>query len=62
MSFANTADALRAALNFQRGGDLARAEPIYRQVLQLEPNNPSALHYLGLIESARGNHEAAAKL
>lgn len=62
MSFATTADALRAALNFQRAGDLARAEPIYRQVLQLEPNNPSALHYLGLIESARGNHEVAAKL
>jgi tetratricopeptide (TPR) repeat protein len=62
MSFATTADALRAALNFQRAGDLSRAEPIYRQVLLAEPNNPSALHYLGLIEQHRGNLAVAVEL
>jgi tetratricopeptide (TPR) repeat protein len=62
MGFATSADAIRAALNFQRAGDLARAEPIYRQVLVAEPNQPSALHYLGLIEQNRGRLEVAADL
>ncbi|CAN5556049.1 hypothetical protein BH09PLA1_BH09PLA1_18990 [soil metagenome] len=62
MSFATTADAIRAALNFQRAGDLARAEPIYRQVLQSEPDNAPALHYLVLIEQQRGRTAIAAEL
>ena len=30
-------------------GDLPKAESIYKQVLQLEPNQPDPLHYLGVI-------------
>src|SRR5687767_13570491 len=62
MSFATTADAIRAALNFQRAGDLARAEAIYRQVLQVEADNPAALHYLGLIELNRGRSDVAVEM
>src|SRR5215203_5329552 len=62
MSFATTADALRAALSFQRAGDFARAEPIYRHVLQAEPDNPAALHFLGLIELNRGRTDVAIEM
>jgi hypothetical protein len=55
----STADAIKAALALHRQGNLVGAEPIYRQVLTSEPDNPAALHYLGLIEQAKGNRDLA---
>ncbi len=37
------------------------AEQIYRQILAAEPNQPDALHLLGVMASQAGKHEAAAK-
>src|SRR4051812_13830414 len=62
MSFATTADALRVALQFHRANDLANAQSIYRQVLSVEPNNASALHYLGLIEMAAGHRDVGEQM
>jgi tetratricopeptide (TPR) repeat protein len=41
-------------------GDLAPAEAAFRDILSADPNNPEALHRLGLILSDRGDLAAAA--
>ena len=43
-------------------GDLQRAESIYNQILQANPNQPDALHYLGVIAHQTGNNEKAVEL
>jgi len=42
-------------------GRLAEAEPIYNRVLSLDPENPDALHLLGLIQHQTGRSEDALK-
>src|SRR5471032_537955 len=54
--------ALNAALAHHNAGRLAEAEAIYRQILQAEPNNPEALHLLGLIANRTGNRQFAVEL
>src|SRR5436190_17658213 len=56
------AQALEAALQLQRAGDAAQAEEIYRQVLAQQPQQPLALHLLGVIEEERGNSKIAEDL
>lgn len=46
---------LRAALIHQRGGQLAQAEAIYRQILQRLPNQADALHLLGALILRQGD-------
>lgn len=59
MSRALVNQALVHAVRLHQAGDLAGAEAVYRQVLQVEPENPDATHLLGMIAHARGNpHEA----
>ncbi len=41
--------ALRAAIQHHQAGRLGQAEALYRQVLQAQPQNPDALHLLGVI-------------
>lgn len=53
---------LQAALKYHQAGQLSQAEVIYRRVLQAEPNNPDALHLLGLIAHQARAHESAAEL
>jgi predicted O-linked N-acetylglucosamine transferase (SPINDLY family) len=53
---------LLAAVERHRAGDLVNAEAGYRQVLQRVPNHADALHMLGLIEVARGQHLQAVEL
>jgi tetratricopeptide (TPR) repeat protein len=43
-------------------GRLSEAERIYRQILATDPNNPVALHLLGVIAHRVGNHSVAVDL
>ena len=53
---------LKAALTLHQAGDLPRAEAMYRHVLQQDPIQPDALHYLGLLAHQLGRHDAAVEL
>lgn len=53
------AAALDFALRHHQAGDLKTAENIYRQILQLEPDNPEALHLLGVSAFQQQNLETA---
>ena len=55
----DTSSSLSAALKHHRAGDLERAEPIYRALLDAAPDHPDALHLWGLIAHQRGDHQAA---
>ena len=56
---ATIAEALTVAIRHLQGGRLQAAEQIYRQILQVEPNHPDALHLLGVIASMAGKPELA---
>ncbi len=47
------------AIQHHQGGRLQAAEQIYRQILAAEPNQPDALHLLGVIAHQVGKHEVA---
>jgi Tfp pilus assembly protein PilF len=53
------AQAIDLAVQHQETGDLPKAESIYRQILQTAPNNPDALHLLGMIAHQVGKNENA---
>jgi predicted O-linked N-acetylglucosamine transferase (SPINDLY family) len=57
---------IAAALDFARrhhqAGDLQTAENIYRQILQLDPDNPEALHLLGVSAYQQQHYETARTL
>ncbi len=48
--------ALEAAVVHHQAGRLDQAASIYRQSLVVEPNNPDALHLLGMVDCAQGRH------
>lgn len=52
-------DALATAVELHQANQLQKAEVIYRHVLQSDPENPDALHLLGLIASQMGRHSEA---
>ncbi|HEY2414795.1 MAG TPA: tetratricopeptide repeat-containing glycosyltransferase family protein, partial [Pirellulaceae bacterium] len=52
-------EALATAFEHHQAGELPQAEAIYRQVLAVDPNNPDALHLLGLIALKQGHNELA---
>jgi tetratricopeptide (TPR) repeat protein len=56
---ATLSQALAIALQHHQAGRLQAAEQIYRQILALQPNQPDALHLLGLIAHQAGKHELA---
>ena len=45
---------LKKALSYYRGGHLAKAGTLYRDLLARNPNHAEALHHLGLVEAADG--------
>lgn len=47
------------AVEHHNAGRLDHAEDIYREILDIEPENPSALHLLGVIAHQVGDSEAA---
>jgi predicted TPR repeat methyltransferase len=53
---------LREVIAKHRAGDHAAAESGYRQHLKAFPNDPSALHFLGLLRTHQGRNEEAVKL
>ena len=55
-------EALRRAVQHHRAGKLSKAESIYRQILQTNPNQPEALNLLGLIAHQAGKLNIAVKL
>ena len=56
------ADELAGALEHHRAGRLDRAETLYRKFLDRHPDQPDALHLLGVIASQKGRHSHAADL
>jgi tetratricopeptide (TPR) repeat protein len=53
---------LRAAIEHHQAGRLSQAQVKYRQILELAPKNPDALHLLGLIAHQTGRLEVAVDL
>lgn len=53
---------LERAITLQRAGRLAEAEQRYREILELRPDDPGALHYLGLLNYQRGSLDTAEAL
>ncbi len=55
-------DLLAGAVAKHRSGDLALAERLYRQVLEAAPDNPDALHFLGVLAHQHGRSDEAVEL
>ena len=53
---------MRQAFGLHQQGQLAQAATLYREVLTMQPDNPDALHFLGVLESQRGQREAGLSL
>ncbi|MCH7988742.1 MAG: tetratricopeptide repeat protein, partial [Planctomycetes bacterium] len=53
---------LNEAKVLHQQGRLAEAEPMYRRILKIDPQQPDALHLLGLLVHQQGHNEAAAEL
>ena len=58
----NPQHALQTAMAQHQAGSLLQAEALYKQVLQTLPNQPDALHLLGLISKQKGDLKTAAQL
>ncbi len=54
--------ALQIAFQHHQAGQLAQAEPLYRQILAQQPQNADALHYLGVLASQAGRNDVAVDL
>src|SRR5438309_877007 len=52
-------EALALAMRHHQAGNLAQAEQIYRQILQVDPREANALHLLGMLAHQAGQSEAA---
>lgn len=53
---------LQQGLTLHRSGDLASAEKTYREVLRLQPEDPNALHLLGVVRGQKGDYRDAIEL
>jgi len=53
---------LNLALDFQNNGHLQKADAVYQQILNIEPNNADALHLLGMIARKTGKTGLAIEL
>ena len=56
------AQAIQVGLEHHQAGRLAEAERIYQRVLEVDPNNPDALHLLGVIAHQVGKNEISLQL
>jgi tetratricopeptide (TPR) repeat protein len=55
-------DNLGTALYWHRSGQYELAAMLYRQILSVSPDNPDALHLLGVLHNERGDHATAITL
>ena len=55
-------EALELAVRYQRAEQLDVAESVYRRVLEVAPEQPDALHFLGVLLHQRGKHGEALEL
>ncbi len=55
-------EAMQLAVEMHRRGNVEQAEEIYRAVLDHEPDNPSALQFLGILRHGQGRDEEALDL
>jgi predicted TPR repeat methyltransferase len=55
-------EAIAIAMKYQRYGYPAEAEALYRQVLEVQPEQPDALHYLGVLAHDHGRGEEGMSL
>ena len=55
-------EAFPIAVAHHQAGRFDLAEQIYRQILAIDPDEPDALHLLGVIASQRGGHAPAVEL
>jgi predicted TPR repeat methyltransferase len=58
----SVADAVGLAVQVHRSGRLDEAEALYRFVLEAVPDNPDALHFLGLLTHQQGRSAEGAEL
>lgn len=58
MSNQNTLENLNTGLKLHQSGNIKQAESIYRQILDIDPSNPDALHLLGVILTDTDNEKA----
>jgi Flp pilus assembly protein TadD len=55
-------EAIQAAQHLQRAREFDRAEAIYQQILAAVPDEPNALHFLGVLRHQQGRNDEAAGL
>lgn len=55
-------EAVQYAIDMHQNNQLDGAEKLYRRILEVAPDQPDALHYLGMIHFQRGNPEAAVRI
>lgn len=55
-------EAVELAIGHHQAGRLSDAQNIYRQILDVDPGNADALHYLGVIAHQSGDSQAAVTL
>jgi Tfp pilus assembly protein PilF len=58
----DVAQKLSQAFALHKAGQIAKAEPLYREILQKEPKHFDALHMLGVAYLQTGRNEDAARL
>src|SRR5437588_469797 len=56
------ADAIKIGRTLHRRGLFPEAENVYRQILAAAPDQPEALHFLGVLFHQAGRHEDAIRL
>ncbi|HET7203360.1 MAG TPA: tetratricopeptide repeat protein [Steroidobacteraceae bacterium] len=56
------AEALQLAVQYHRNGHLKAAETVYRRVLEASPDQPDALHFLGVLAHQQGDSAKAIEL
>lgn len=55
-------NALELAIQLHRSGEVVVAERVYRRILESVPEQPDALHYLGVLHHSTGRSDEAVRL
>src|SRR5207247_7666314 len=62
LSEVSVQDALSLAVQLHHVGHLDQAETLYKRILEAAPDQPDALHFLGILLHAQGHSEEAIEL